>query len=191
MEKLCKACDTIKPLDEFTNHKGKTHGKGAWCKPCAAAKTKAWREQNPEKVRQYRIKYQEDNPLYASRQSKRWRERNPEARRSDHLRRHYGIEVQDYDRLLKEQNGRCAICGTTESDSLKQFLCVDHIDSTCLIRGLLCSTCNSAIGLLHHSEELLQSAITYLRNPPVMEGIKVPQGIHRSRLVEECQDLAL
>ena len=57
----------------------------------------------------------------------------------------YGIMPEEYDRLYKEQGGRCSICGIHQS-KLKKALGVDHDHDTKLIRGLLCYKCNLGIG---------------------------------------------
>lgn len=72
----------------------------------------------------------------------------------------YGISHDEYDALLKEQNGLCAICG--RPDRLGKSLAVDHDHKTKLIRGLLCQNCNQAIGLLDDSIDLLLAAVQYL-----------------------------
>lgn len=45
-----------------------------------------------------------------------------------------------YERLLEEQEGRCAICGRPEPEDRR--LDVDHDHRTMEIRGLLCRGCN-------------------------------------------------
>jgi hypothetical protein len=89
------------------------------------------------------------------------------------------MEEEEYEALLISQDGKCAICGRSEADSKKNFLCVDHIEGTLQVRGLLCSFCNSAIGLLAHDTDRLLTAAAYLERPPVFVGRRVPQGIHR------------
>lgn len=163
--KVCTLCKKSKPLDEFPRQRSRPDGRSVWCKPCHCDKSKAWREANPEK---------------AKKSARDWRSRNPNHRRRDLLRKSYGIEPEDYDRLLAEQDGRCAICGTTEPDAGKAFLCVDHVAGTLVIRGLLCSRCNSAIGFLDHDTALLQAAIEYLSRAPAMEGTRGPRGVHRT-----------
>lgn len=76
------------------------------------------------------------------------------------LRREYGLSVEDYQRLVEKQRGRCAICARIPEGSEK--LCIDHDHHTSAIRGLLCLKCNSAIGLLLHDTAFLRQAILYL-----------------------------
>jgi hypothetical protein len=81
------------------------------------------------------------------------------------LKRHYGLSVVEYESLLVKQNGLCAICGKPQSDPRKNGrLCVDHDHDTNEIRGLLCSNCNTALGLMKDDIHRLAKAIEYLTN---------------------------
>ena len=75
----------------------------------------------------------------------------------------YGLTQDDYDDLLKKQDGRCGIC---EFKVLDKKLVVDHCHLTGRVRGLLCTKCNVAIGLLRDDPELVKAALRYLENPP-------------------------
>jgi hypothetical protein len=92
----------------------------------------------------------------------------------------YGVDGQEgYDFLLKEQDYRCKWCGMHNDDIEKQkkenrkkkglpeskrsmpnFL-HDHCHKTDVIRGLLCSRCNTAIGgyefVIDTGEEKIQN----------------------------------
>lgn len=80
--------------------------------------------------------------------------------------RGYGLTESSYAALKKVQNNRCAICGVDETSSRCPAgrLGIDHDHSTGKVRGLLCSRCNSAIGLLYDCPEILQSAARYLEH---------------------------
>jgi hypothetical protein len=78
------------------------------------------------------------------------------------LARRYGMSVGDYDALLAEQCGGCAICGTTIPGGSSSRLCVDHDHLTGRIRGLLCVKCNSGIGLLGDDPARVRLAAAYL-----------------------------
>ena len=81
----------------------------------------------------------------------------------DHkLKLHYNIGITDYNKLFETQEGKCAICGKHQSEC-KRKLAVDHDHETNKVRGLLCLTCNSGMGKLKDSEELLLKAVEYLR----------------------------
>ena len=72
-----------------------------------------------------------------------------------------GCSVEEYKTLYIEQSGCCKICGKHESKCAKN-LAADHCHSTNKVRGLLCPTCNMALGLFKDSTNLLQLAIEYL-----------------------------
>lgn|GEM_PF-5287531 len=72
-----------------------------------------------------------------------------------------------YDRLLREQDGLCKICGVELGQDRRAD--VDHIhvkpedrDGFVYVRGLLCSRCNNLIGAAEDRPELLRSAAIYL-----------------------------
>lgn len=73
----------------------------------------------------------------------------------------YGITVEDYVRMLVEQNGRCAIC-LSEYPGPNAFH-VDHDHATGKVRGLLCTRCNPGLGYFRDDPELLARAIEYLK----------------------------
>lgn len=83
--------------------------------------------------------------------------------RNNALRRRYGITQDDYERMLEEQGGACAICrATTSLRNGKPFpFHVDHDHETGKVRGLLCGPCNKALGLLGESN--LAVALAYVR----------------------------
>jgi len=87
---------------------------------------------------------------------------DPIKKREAHLKSTYGLSLQDYDNLLDKQGGACAICGTTNPQRGRFH--VDHNHQTDVVRGLLCSNCNTAIGLLSDNPNYLDNAAAYLRS---------------------------
>lgn len=73
------------------------------------------------------------------------------------------MTLDQYEKLLRSQNGKCAICFATRSKNGKA-LAVDHDHSTGLIRGLLCNECNTSLGLMQENSAALQRAIDYLNS---------------------------
>ena len=68
----------------------------------------------------------------------------------------YGLENDDYERMLANQQGRCAICNKYRK------LFVDHDHATGVVRALLCMQCNSAIGLFGEDPNVIMAAAAYL-----------------------------
>jgi hypothetical protein len=81
----------------------------------------------------------------------------------------FNLSAKEYWQLFEDQNGICAICGKSPEEN-GQKLSVDHDHSCCdgrkscgmCVRGLLCSQCNRAIGLL--GDDMLLKASEYLRS---------------------------
>jgi hypothetical protein len=81
----------------------------------------------------------------------------------------YGIDSDFISILIKQQNGKCAICKTIFGKNFH----VDHSHITDSVRGLLCGKCNLALGLFHDNSSLLRSAIAYLENTSQQEARNV------------------
>ena len=73
----------------------------------------------------------------------------------------HGVTEKDYKYLFRIQGGVCAICKGVPNGRWKQ-LNIDHCHKTGTVRGLLCSSCNKALGCYQDSKEILLSAIEYL-----------------------------
>lgn len=129
MTKVCGTCKKRKPAIEFAKNGDSKDGLAWRCKVCHAAYIKVHREKNPNYYR------------------------------SVQLRCKFGITLEEYDEMLEEQGGVCAVCGGTCKTG--KALAVDHDHETGKVRGLLCSNCNQAIGKLS-SVDLLLSAASYL-----------------------------
>jgi hypothetical protein len=100
-----------------------------------------------------------------------WAKRNPSRRKSIMTKYNTGLTPVQYDNVHTYQNGQCAICGKTASENGKK-LAVDHCHDTMLVRGLLCTTCNFALGYFQDNELLLLKAITYLKENYSSNNIK-------------------
>jgi hypothetical protein len=73
----------------------------------------------------------------------------------------YGLTPDTYQQLFKIQNNCCDICGNVFTRTKNTH--IDHCHTTNVVRGLLCHGCNTAIGLLKESPEILKSALKYLQ----------------------------
>jgi hypothetical protein len=76
-----------------------------------------------------------------------------------------GIPVEQYEAMLKKQNGLCAVCKKRRPCNRggSDMLNVDHCHKTGKIRGLLCGHCNRVLGLVEDSPKLLEALAAYLR----------------------------
>jgi hypothetical protein len=166
--KFCRACEQWKPMGEFGEVKKNPDGRRYACKECYNGVRKMYRENHGDRIAAYKREL-----YYASHEEnkKRLRELYPQ-RRAWKLMNQYGMTVEQYDQILKDQDGKCAICRRPPTqatgNSTKPQLHVDHCHFTGTVRGLLCNNCNSGMGLLGDSIEMLNRASAYLKKhqPP-------------------------
>lgn len=87
-----------------------------------------------------------------------------EKRRNGHLLRTYGIDLGQYNQLLRKQRNRCFCCQRLHTE-FPRALAVDHDHKTGEIRGLLCTHCNRRVIGRHRDHQLLTRAGRYLKGP--------------------------
>lgn len=134
MSKICRCCEKEKPLEEFPKDK---RWKGTYkldCKVC------------------YNVKRRSNY--------------NPERRREEGLKQLYGITLEDLNSMYANQEGCCAICNIPLSlhvgKTKKGKVHVDHCHTTGKVRGILCTKCNTLLGMAEDNKHTLQKAILYL-----------------------------
>jgi len=137
-EKRCPRCNTWLPLSKFRQRSATKYE--SWCRCCFNAYVLERYHTDPQK-REQKLK--------------------------NNLRTMYGISLSEYVTLLEAQGGVCAICKQPEEtlDSRtkqRKRLVVDHDHRTGKVRGLLCQSCNSAIGFLEKKLDHLDSIVVYL-----------------------------
>ena len=129
-------------LDKDREYRSRSRGK----RLAAAAE---WRKKNPERLAAYyKTQYARKKAFYV------------DYNRASALRRNYGITIEQYESMYRDQNGSCAVCVGVNISGRR--LAVDHDHKTGKIRGLLCSRCNSAIGLARESKDILLDLFQYL-----------------------------
>lgn len=144
--KRCSKCDTVKPLTEFSKHRGRADGFQAHCKTCVkatfdrwyarpehaarvVASARQWFVENTEHARELR------KALYHRSEEKReriarWPKMHPAERRAIHANSRArilgapgaGVDAEDIAELLSCSAGLCMYCGRHRT------LCLDHID---------------------------------------------------------------
>lgn len=186
--KFCrnKDCNQINPqsLNNFYIKRDSKDGLMPRCKKCHLQKCKEWTKRNPEKARITRSHWAKNNRerIYLNKKirdsrpgahearkkyNRLWKINNAHRYKNTTLKRNYNITLEEYNELLKKQNNCCSICKNKETEvnersGKSKDLSVDHCHKTKKVRGLLCKSCNKALGLFKDSIDILQSSIDYL-----------------------------
>ena len=119
-----------------------------------------------ERINAQRKKYVSKNRDKVNQRQREAYAANKEARWAARIERDFGITGEGYKELLRKQGGTCAVCREPETvkhqNGEVKMLSVDHCHETDVVRGLLCSRCNTAIGLLQNDPERAASVARYL-----------------------------
>lgn len=85
--------------------------------------------------------------------------------RNTQLIRMFGITLDEYNERVDHQKGVCMICECKSytNKGTEISLAVDHNHQTGHIRDLLCTRCNTVIGLVNESVDLLNRIKTYIQ----------------------------
>jgi hypothetical protein len=145
MEKQCSMCNLVKPAKEFYKESRVADGLTARCKECTrAAANTSYQSRREEVLQSHKDKYC----------AKKNREKA--------LMRNYGMTLTEWNQMFAEQNYRCAICGSMDPMNDSRNFCVDHCHTMGHVRGILCSPCNTMLGLAKDDPNILFDAHTYL-----------------------------
>jgi len=120
------------------------NGKRSWCRKCSAKYAISYYHNNSEKINAY-CQIQRANDYG----------------RKYHLKRTFNLTPDQYEIMLENQKGGCALCDKTPQEE-GRALAVDHCHETEKIRGLLCFQCNSSLIRKHFTPDLLRKAAAYL-----------------------------
>ena len=145
--KVCSKCKQDKLSIDFypDNRKARLpNSLRPTCKKCDIMISNLWASKNKE---------------YVARRIRNWR------------LGHYGLDTDSFNAMLSAQGGVCASCGTDNPRGSENQWNVDHDHSCCsgkdscgkCIRGILCASCNRALGIVGDSIQKLQHLINYLR----------------------------
>jgi hypothetical protein len=88
------------------------------------------------------------------------------------LKYHFGITIEEYNRMFAGQGNACASCRTTTNGTSGRALPVDHDHATGEIRGILCTACNQALGHVYDNIERLEGLAAYLRRHQLKQAAK-------------------
>ena len=130
--KFCPKCEQMLPRSEFYKDSARKEGITAYCKPCKTAVNQNWRDNNPKEYKQSQLRQRR--------------------------KREYGLSDEDMSSMLKLQDYKCEICQI----DIDWGCHVDHNHNTGKVRGLLCATCNTGLGMFRDNSVILNNAINYL-----------------------------
>ena len=174
------------PVGNFEKSSKLKDGISGHCKSCKntykRAWLKRWRTENPHKAAGYsaRARKRESYKVWyaanrerLNKNTREWRKDNPEATKLLYVTRRfrqYGITKEWYDQQLEAQGFVCDICKSADPKSSSGTFHIDHDHRCCgksckacdkCRRGLLCSVCNTWLGILE-KEEWVAKAQAYL-----------------------------
>ena len=132
----CKSCSQVKPVEAFEWQKNRPNPRKV-CQKCRHA------NRDYEKEYAYRNK---------KRKEKYWAD--PDKARMEWEKSVYGVCKEDF------SYSECWICGSTAR------LCIDHCHDSGEPRGLLCTKCNSAVGMFDEDADRMIKAVEYLASGP-------------------------
>ena len=87
------------------------------------------------------------------------------------MKRHYKISLKELIYLYETAEGKCRICDRKtdlaahphQKGKYNDVVCVDHDHKTGKFRGLLCGSCNSALGFAKDDTNILEMGVKYLK----------------------------
>ncbi|NEB13672.1 recombination endonuclease VII [Streptomyces coelicoflavus] len=171
--KKCSTCQRVLPAGAFASNRSRPDGLQTNCRECAAeyyrrrqgARGKTVRVRVPvprghkrcpqcEKVKPH-SDWERNRPS-----SDGWtsycRECRAERNRTGYFKRKYGLAPAELDAMTAEQQGVCCICLTAPAEH------VDHCHETGRVRGVLCFSCNAALGQFKDRPDAIRRAAAYV-----------------------------
>lgn len=133
ISRACVKCGVVKVLSDFPPGKKYKYGRMTECRTC---RTEYYRQKRKD-------------PHYRAVDDARrkvWHQKKYKFSR-------YGITEEQYSEMFMAQNGRCAMCKSDQPSGTGTW-CIDHCHKSGRVRGILCHTCNTALG---HYEKLLDT----------------------------------
>jgi hypothetical protein len=145
-EKKCYRCEQVKPISEF----GKSnHLKDGYCSNCKDCENK--------KARDNRAKRKKEDPKKYKRINK-----------NNNFKRLYGITLEEFDQMFERAGSQCEICSkglVKEREGSKgptdNVAVLDHCHTTGTVRAILCSQCNTALGLMKEDPTKIRQLADY------------------------------
>lgn len=147
--RFCTMCRENLPVERFDTYKRGLFGLRSNCKSCMNARN--------------RVQYHKTKDLSdRAKRRQAWKDRTTTTERriilfGYNLKSKYGITLDDWEFILRDQTGRCEIC----SEPMVRPH-VDHCHETKVVRGLLCDHCNRGLGGFRDNPVYLAAASEFL-----------------------------
>jgi hypothetical protein len=159
----CKRGHEFTPENTYSYSNGPSRPPRRHCKTCTAEQALRWRESNPARYREL---------LERGNRQREWTPERADRSRWYRIERDYGLTKDQFRAFWDQHGGACGICALqlreravrTERGvrTTPDLAAIDHCHETGKVRGLLCQNCNTAIGYLRDSPDLLRKAAAYL-----------------------------
>ncbi|GAA2261672.1 recombination endonuclease VII [Streptomyces ruber] len=191
--KVCTRCKWELPVAAFARDKNRRDGMQVRCRKCVAeygaAHYRRRRESEGKEVREKadvpaghklcrtcgEIKPHSEwhrNATASDGLSTRCKTCRAAQSRRDHLKRQCGITEAERDELIASQGGVCCICSAAVPEH------VDHCHGTGKVRGVLCFSCNAALGQLKDRPDAIRRAAAYVEGNAWKPTLVAP-GVYR------------
>ncbi|WP_406265313.1 endonuclease VII domain-containing protein [Streptomyces sp. NBC_00191] len=171
--KKCSRCKRTLDRDAFASNSSTADGLQAYCRECSA---EYYRQRQEAKGRNVRVKVPvqrghkrcpqcgeikphtewERNKTSSDGWASYCRECRAQRNRDSYLRRKYGLSQAELTQLIDQQGGVCVICLAAPAEH------VDHDHETGRVRGVLCFSCNAALGQFKDRPDAIRRAAAYV-----------------------------
>ena len=158
--KRCRECGKSKSLSEYRDKPNSKDGIDTRCISCEGEYQARYYEENAAATKERVARWRLENPdKYAS---LRGRFNSGDAKKVHRLKSEYGLSLDQYAEMLDRAGGACEICGRDPYEVSSHGPCIDHCHESSKVRGILCYSCNVAIGHFRDDSNVLRKAIEYL-----------------------------
>ncbi|WP_372341288.1 endonuclease VII domain-containing protein [Streptomyces sp. CC224E] len=185
----CSRCQERLPRVAFASNKSMPDGLQAYCRECSA---EYYRQRQEAKGKKVRVKVAvppghkrcpqcevvkphaewERNKSSSDGWSSYCRSCRAERNRISYFKRKYGLTPAELDELVQQQKGVCCICLDAPAEH------VDHCHETGRVRGVLCFSCNAALGQFKDRPDAIRRAAAYVEGNAWKPTLVAP-GVYR------------
>lgn len=162
-EKRCTGCNAVQPVEAFgwrSDGSGRSKLRSK-CRTCERARARTYMAAlrlDPDRWRRVKAREKAARDLVAQRDPERWLFRSLRV-----SAKALGIDPELVFERLQRTGHRCEVCGLQGAPSPGRRLHIDHCHTTGRFRGLLCSPCNRALGLVEDDTDRVLKLAKYLK----------------------------